>query len=54
MHWKSPNYPRAKKGCMSLSKFKAMHIVFFDILGVLMAEWVPVARLSINTITLQS
>ena len=30
-----------KKARMSHSKFKAMSIVFFDIQGIVMAEWVP-------------
>jgi len=30
-----------KKKRMSLSKFKAMFIVFFDIQGIVMAEWLP-------------
>jgi len=30
-----------KKARMSYSKFKAMSIVFFDIQGIVMAEWVP-------------
>lgn len=41
MHWKSPRSPRMKKARMSKSKFKAMLIVFFDIRGVVMVEWVP-------------
>lgn len=41
MHWKTPSSPRAKKARMSRSKFKAMLIVFFDIQGIVMAEWVP-------------
>lgn len=41
MHWKSPASPRSKKGRMSKSKFKAMLIVFFDINGIIMIEWVP-------------
>jgi len=30
-----------KKARMSLSNFKAMLIIFFDIHGIVMAEWVP-------------
>jgi hypothetical protein len=30
-----------QKKVMNCSKFKAMLIVFFDIQGVVMAEWVP-------------
>lgn len=41
MHWKTPSSPRMKKARMSKSKLKAMLIVFFDIQGVLMIEWVP-------------
>jgi histone-lysine N-methyltransferase SETMAR len=41
MHWKTPSSPRLKKARQSKSKFKAMLIVFFDIKGVLLEEWVP-------------
>ena len=41
MQWKSTSSPRPKKACMSYSKFMAMLIVFFDIQGTVMAEWVP-------------
>jgi len=41
MQWKSTSSPRPKKVCMSCAKFKAMLIVFFDIQGFVMAEWVP-------------
>ena len=41
MHWKTPASPRMKKARMSKSKFKAMLIVFFDINGIVMTEWVP-------------
>jgi len=41
MQWNSTSSPRPKKACMSHLKFKAMLIVFFDIQGILMAEWVP-------------
>jgi len=44
MQWKSSSSPRRKKkkkARMSRSKFKAMLIVFFDIQGIVMAEWVP-------------
>ena len=40
-HWKTPSSPRAKKARMSYSKFKAMLIVFFDIQGIVIADWVP-------------
>jgi len=41
VQWKSTSSPRPKRACMSHSKFKAMLIVFFDIQGIVMAEWVP-------------
>jgi len=41
MQWKSTSSPRQKKARMIRSKFKAMLIVFFDIQGIVMAEWVP-------------
>ena len=41
MHWESPQSPRKKKARISKSKFKAMMIVFFDILGVIYIDWVP-------------
>ena len=41
MQWKSTSSPRPKKARKIRSKFKAMLIVFFDILGIVMAEWVP-------------
>jgi len=41
MQWKSTSSPRPKKARMSCSKFKAILIVFFDIQGIVMAEWVP-------------
>jgi len=41
MQWKSTSSPRPKKARMSCSKFKAMLIVFFDIQGTVMTEWVP-------------
>ena len=41
MQWKSTPSPRPKKARMSPSKFMAMLIVFFDIQGIVMAEWVP-------------
>jgi hypothetical protein len=40
MHWKTPTSPRMKKARMSNLKVKAM-IVFFDIRGVIVIEWVP-------------
>ena len=41
MQWKSTSSPRPKKARMSLSKFKDMLIVFFDIQGIVMTVWVP-------------
>ena len=41
MQWKSTSSQRPKKACKSHSKFKATFIVFFDIQGIVMAEWVP-------------
>ena len=41
MQWKSTSSPRPKKARKSRSKFKAMLMVFFDIQGIVMAEWVP-------------
>jgi len=41
MQWKSTLSPRPKKAHMSHSQFKAMLTVFFDIQGIVMAEWVP-------------
>jgi len=41
IRWKSTLSPRLKKARMSHSKFKAMLIVFFDIQGIVMVEWVP-------------
>lgn len=41
MHWKTPESPRMKKARMSKSKLKAMLIVFFDINGIIMIDWVP-------------
>ncbi|KAL4113365.1 hypothetical protein QTP88_016997 [Uroleucon formosanum] len=41
MHWKTSASPILKKARMSKSKLKAMLIVFFDIKGVIMTEWVP-------------
>jgi len=43
MQWKSSS-PRPKKARMSRLKFKAMWIVFFDIQGIVISEWVPMAR----------
>jgi len=41
MQWKSTLSPGSKKARMSRSKFTDMLIVFFDIQGTVMAEWVP-------------
>jgi hypothetical protein len=40
MHWKIPTSPRMKKARMNKSKVKAM-IIFFNIRGIIMIEWVP-------------
>lgn len=53
MHWKTPSSPRMKKARMSKSKFKAMLIVFFDINGVVMTEWVPEGQTVNQTYYLQ-
>lgn len=44
MHWKSPSSPKIKKAKMSKSRLKAMLIVFFDIKGVILIEWVPAGQ----------
>jgi len=44
MQWKSTSSPRPKKACMSRSKFKAM-LIFFEIQGIVMAEWVPSSQM---------
>ncbi len=41
MHWKISASLRMKKARMLKSKFKAMLIVFFNIDGIVMTEWVP-------------
>jgi hypothetical protein len=41
VQWKSAASPRPKRAHRSCSKFKAMLIVFFDIQGIVLAEWVP-------------
>jgi hypothetical protein len=41
MHWKIPTAPRMKQARMSKPQMKAMMIVFSDIRGVFMREWVP-------------
>jgi hypothetical protein len=40
MHWKTPISLRMEKARMSKSKVKAIMIVFFDIRGIIMIEWV--------------
>jgi hypothetical protein len=35
---------KTKKARMNRSKFKDMLIVFFDIQGIVMAEWVPTGQ----------
>jgi hypothetical protein len=44
MHWKTPTSPRMKKARMSRLKVKAMMIVFFDMRGVIMIDWVPAGQ----------
>jgi predicted nucleotidyltransferase len=44
MHWKTLTSLRMKKARMSKSKVKAMIIVFFNIRGIIMVEWVPVGQ----------
>jgi len=39
--WKSPNSPRAKKARQSRSNIKVVMIVFFDLHGIVWAEFVP-------------
>jgi len=41
MQWKSTSSPRPKKVRVSPSNFMAMLIVFFDIQGIVVAEWLP-------------
>jgi hypothetical protein len=41
MHWKTPTLPGMKKARISTSKAKAMMIIFFNIRGIIMTEWVP-------------
>ena len=39
--WKSPSSPRAKKAHQSRSNIKVVMIVFFDLDGIVQAEFVP-------------
>ena len=39
--WKSPSSPRAKEARQSRSNIKVMMIVFFDLDGIVRAEFVP-------------
>jgi len=39
--WTSPSSPRAKKAHQSRSNIKVMTIVFFDLHGIVQAEFVP-------------
>jgi hypothetical protein len=41
VYWKTLTSLSMRKAIMSKSKMKAMKIVFFDIRGVIMIEWVP-------------
>jgi hypothetical protein len=50
MHSKTHPSPRMQRARMIKSKVKAMMIVFFDIRGVIMIEWVPEGQ-TVNQIT---
>jgi hypothetical protein len=39
-HWKTPTSPRMKKAKMRKLKVKAMMIIFFNIRGSVMIEWI--------------
>jgi len=39
--WKSPSSPHVKKACQSRSNIKVVMIVFFDLDGIVRAEFVP-------------
>jgi len=39
--WKSPSSPRAKKACQSRSNIKVVLVVFFNLDGIVRAEFVP-------------
>jgi hypothetical protein len=41
MQWKTTHSPRPKKARMSKSKIKTMLVVFFDIQGIIMTQYVP-------------
>jgi len=41
MHWKSPSSPKQRKAGQSVSKFRAMMVVFIDIRGTVHVDWVP-------------
>jgi histone-lysine N-methyltransferase SETMAR len=41
MQWKTTHSPRPKKAQMSKSKIKTMLVVFFDIQGIIMTQYVP-------------
>jgi hypothetical protein len=41
MQWKTTHSPRPKKTRMSKSKIKKMLVVFFDIQGIIMTQYVP-------------
>ena len=50
MHWKTENSPRMKKARQSKSKFKATLIVFIDIKGLVMEDWISegLTRINVN------
>ena len=59
MQWNSTSPPRPlpqppQKTGVILSNFKVMLIVFFDIQGIVMAEWVPSGQTVNPSITLKS
>ncbi len=45
MHWKIPALPRMKKARTSKLKLKVILIIFFDIKGIVMTQWVPESQI---------
>jgi histone-lysine N-methyltransferase SETMAR len=41
MQWKTTHSPKPKKARMQKSKIKTMLVVFFDIQGIIMAQYLP-------------
>jgi hypothetical protein len=41
MQWETTHSPRPKKARMSKSKIKTMLVVFFDIQGIIMTQYIP-------------